>query len=199
VTGTGDGSPTPATTRVRPWLATGHRIVEVAELTAGCLLVATLMCLVVLQAAQRYLPVSGWVWTGELARYSLVWLTFALAGYLTGRGEQIGLEVIDHLARGRLLHFVRRFADAVVALAAVAFTMDAWQLLTESVGRTSPAIRIPLHWVYLMPLLGFALTALRAGWAAAAGRPDPDPEAATGPGTGTHPETGPAAEPGSPG
>jgi TRAP-type C4-dicarboxylate transport system permease small subunit len=73
-------------------------------------------------------------------------------------------------------------------------------LLTESVGRTSPAIRIPLHWVYLMPLLGFALTALRAGWAAVAGRPDTDPGVAAHPETGADPEAGTAAaEPGSPG
>lgn len=182
MTGTGDGSPTPATGRVGRSAATGHRILEVAELTAGCLLVATLAVLVVLQAGQRYLPVSGWVWTGELARYSLVWLTFALAGYLTGRGEQIGLEVIDHLVRGRSLQLVRRFADAVVALAAAALTVDAWQLLTGSVGRVSPAIRIPLEWIYLMPLLGFALTALRAGWAAVAGRPATD-RAPAGPGS----------------
>jgi len=187
VTATGAAPSTPDTGRVRHFLAAGHRAVEVAELAAGCLLVATLLVLVVLQAGQRYLPVSGWVWTGELARYSLVWLTFALAGYLTGRGDQIGLEVIDHLVGRRMLDVVRRFADAVVALAAAALTVDAWQLLTESFGRTSPAIRIPLQWVYLMPLLGFALTALRAGWAAVAGRPGTDPEATT------------AAEPGSPG
>jgi TRAP-type C4-dicarboxylate transport system permease small subunit len=157
--------------RIGRRLAPVHRAVEAVELAVGCLLITLVLAMVVLQAAQRYLPVSGWAWTGELARYALVWLTFALAGYLTGRGEHIGLELVDYLARGRLLALVRRFADAALAAIAAAFTVDAWSLVTAATGRTSPVTGIPLPVLYLVPVAGFALTAVRAGWSAVAGRP----------------------------
>ena len=158
---------------LRRRLAGTHRLVEAAELGAGALLVTVLLVMVVLQAAQRYLPVSGWAWTGELARYALVWLTFALAGYLTGRGEHISLEILDYLVRGRLRRFAYRLADTVVALTAALFVVDAWKLVTSSTGRESPVIGIPLPVLYLVAVVGFALTTVRAGWEAVRLRPGP--------------------------
>jgi TRAP-type C4-dicarboxylate transport system permease small subunit len=176
MTATGAPAAPPDTGPVRRRLARVHRLVEVVERAVGGLLVGVVLVAVVLQAAARYLPVSGWAWTGELARYALVWLTFALAGYLTGRGEHIGLEIVDYLARGRLLTLVRRLADAVVAAAAAAFTVDAWNLVAASTGRVSPVVGIPLRWLYLVAVAGFALTAIRAGWAAWYGRPTGPPD-----------------------
>ena len=47
------------------------------------------------QAAQRYLPIDGWPWSGELARFCLVWLTFVLAGVLVTTDSHISIEMID--------------------------------------------------------------------------------------------------------
>ena len=49
--------------------------------------------LVLLQAAQRYLPIDGWPWTGELARFGLVWLTFVVAGVLVTRTPTSRIEM----------------------------------------------------------------------------------------------------------
>ena len=51
--------------------------------------------LVLIQALQRYLPIDGWSWTGELARFSLVWLTFVVAGVLVSSDSHISIEMID--------------------------------------------------------------------------------------------------------
>lgn len=153
-----------------------HRLLERVEQIVGCTLVVALGFLVLLQVAQRYLPVQAWVWSGELARYALVWLTFLLAGHLTGRGDHIALEVADYVLRGRSLAVVTRGADALVAVIAVAFAIDAAHLIAASTGRTSPAMGIPLTWLYVAVLAGFAATALRAGWVAVAGRPARLPE-----------------------
>lgn len=171
MTPTSDPTTTPGSGRIPRWLASAHRVVEVAEWVVGSLLLAVVLAMVVLQAGQRYLPVGGWAWTGELARYALVWLTFILAGHLTGRGEHLGIEIIDYLAHGRLLSLIRRLADAVVAVIAAAFTLDAYALVTGSAGRGSPVLGIPLAYLYLVPMAGFALAALRAAGAAVLGRP----------------------------
>ena len=65
------------------------------ELTIGVAALVLIFGLVLVQAAQRYLPIDGWPWSGELARFCLVWLTFVLAGVLVTNDSHISIEMID--------------------------------------------------------------------------------------------------------
>ena len=67
------------------WLSRTVRGVTAVELGIGVAALLLIFFLVLVQAAQRYLPVDGWSWTGELARFALVWLTFVVAGVLVTR------------------------------------------------------------------------------------------------------------------
>ena len=84
--------------------------------------------LVLLQAAQRYLPIDGWPWTGELARFSLVWLTFVVAGVLVSSDSHISIEMIDTVRSPLLRRVVRVISCLVVAAVGVALTAEAWEL-----------------------------------------------------------------------
>lgn len=143
-------------------LAAALRWAGVAEQGAAMALIVMVFVLILIQVAQRFLPVSGWVWSGELARYGLVWLTFVLAGYLTGRDEHIALELVDYVVKGRPQAWVKAFANLVVAAISVGFVWEAWTLVTGESRQTSPALGLPLTWVYTVPLVGFTLTALHA-------------------------------------
>lgn len=157
--------------RVREWVDAVHRTLGMGEQILGSLLLAVILGLVVLQAAQRHLPVDGWTWTGEVARYSLVWLTFAVAGYLTTTEEHVGIHVVDLVVHKRVLDVIKRAANAVVAVAAIAFFVDTWALVVTDTAETSPSAKLPIQLLYLMPLIGLGITTLRAGWAVLAGPP----------------------------
>ena len=58
-------------------LARVGRVITGIEIGLAAAVTVLMFALVLLQAAQRYLPIEGWTWTGELARFCLVWLTFA--------------------------------------------------------------------------------------------------------------------------
>ncbi|PWV47309.1 TRAP transporter small permease [Nocardiopsis sp. L17-MgMaSL7] len=148
------GPPSPARTVVR--------CLERAELVVGALLLTLIFTLMLVQATQRHLPVSGWVWTGELARFGLVWLTFSLVGYLVGRDEHITLKLVDHVARGRVLRGVWVLANLVVAAVAVGFVFEAAELVFGGSPQTTPALNVPLSWTYVIPMVGLSLAALRA-------------------------------------
>jgi TRAP-type C4-dicarboxylate transport system permease small subunit len=148
-------SPPPALAR----LLTG---ISAAERFVGAVFLAVLLLLVLLQTVVRFLPVGGWVWTGELARFCLVWLTFALSGHLMQRGEHITLEVVDYLATGRPLWWIRAFANAVTAAVCLGFAVESFAMVTGETAQSSPAIGLPVTLVYVIPLAGFALTCLRA-------------------------------------
>ncbi len=151
--------PDPGAPRTRPALV---RWLEGAELTLGALMLVLIFTLMLTQALQRHLPVAGWVWTGELARFGLVWLAFSVIGYLVGRDEHITLKLIDFFAGPRLLRGVWILANLVVAAVAAGMAADAAALVFGGSPQTTPALGVPLSWTYAIPMAGLALAALRA-------------------------------------
>ena len=151
-----------STAKPRTRLERVLRGVELAEAATGVAVLAGIVVLVMVQVIVRFTSLSGWAWTGELARFGLVWLTFILAGLLLGRGEHISLDVIDHVLpeRGRRIVFVA--SSIIVGLICLGFVREGIGLMEAQATIKSSAARIPMPLVYAVPTLGFALTALRA-------------------------------------
>lgn len=144
------------------WLAALLRGLSTAEAVLGGLLLVVLLLLVLLQAVQRYLPAGGWVWTGELARLCLVWLTFAMAGYLAGRDGHVTLKLIDQAARGAAHRLVLIFANAMVAIVCVNLAYEAFLLAIEPSQAVTPALELPRGLMYVIPCVGMVLTTIRS-------------------------------------
>ncbi|XRQ10481.1 TRAP transporter small permease [Actinomadura welshii] len=138
------------------------RALSLAEAITGSLLLAVIGVLMLLQAAQRYLPGGGWVWTGELARFAFVWLTFAMAGYLAARDGHITLKLVDIVAGPRLLRVIGAAANITVAIVCLNLLYEAWALVTTDDGQTSPSLGLPIRLFYVIPLAGLALTTVRS-------------------------------------
>jgi TRAP-type C4-dicarboxylate transport system permease small subunit len=121
-----------------------------------------ILVLVMIQVIVRFSPLGGWAWTGELARFSLMWLTFILSGYLLGRDQHISLDVIDHILSDRGRRAVVIFSHLVVAAICAALVYQGVDLVQAQSSIRSTAAEIPMSLVYAIPTVGFALTALRA-------------------------------------
>ena len=144
------------------WLARTGRVLTAIELAIGVAALLLIFGLVLMQAAQRYLPIDGWPWTGELARFSLVWLTFVVAGVLVTKDSHISLEMIDMVPGAALRRLVRVISCLIVAAIGVALCAEAWELMdTQSVIK-SPAMRMPMSWLYGISLIGFVSVVLRS-------------------------------------
>lgn len=144
------------------WLAAGLRGIELVELTVGATLIVGITVLVMMQVLSRVTPLESFVWTGELARFSLLWLSFGLAGYLLGRDEHIALDVVDHVLPTLGQRLVRAFSLLVVAATALMFGYEGFDLFNAGSPIKSPATGIPLGWIYFIPMIGMGLTVLRA-------------------------------------
>lgn len=138
------------------------RLVTAVEMSLAGAAVALIFVLVLVQAGQRYLPIDGWAWTGELARFSLVWLTFVAAGVLVTRDGHIALQIVDAIPSPLVVRSVHVLANLLVAGIALLFVRECWTLYVGSGNLRSPAMRMPMGWHYLLPLLGFASSAVRA-------------------------------------
>jgi TRAP-type C4-dicarboxylate transport system permease small subunit len=145
---------------LRGWSRLG-RAAAVVEVGIAAAATVVMFALVFVQALQRYLPVEGWAWTGELARYCLVWLTFTVAGVLVTTDSHISLQILDGVRNATVRRSVRSFAALVVALCGVGFAAEAWALIVDQGQFRTPSLRMPLAVVYAFPLLGFVSTAIR--------------------------------------
>lgn len=142
------------------------RVVTAVEITIAGLAAALIFVLVLVQAGQRYLPIDGWTWTGELARYGLVWVTFTATGVLVTRDGHIALQLVDELRNQMVVRVIHVLALVVVAVTGVGFSIACWALIQESGSLTTPSLGLPMKYVYMLPLLGFVSTAVRAAVAA---------------------------------
>jgi TRAP-type transport system small permease protein len=147
-----------------PWRSL-FRTIGVLERAIGTVLIVVILVLVLIQVAQRYVPGGGWPWTGEVARLALVWCTFILSGYLMARDRHIEIQVVDLVLRPRALAMVKLMAHALVGVTCVAMAFACYHLIADDRGQRTPAAEIPLAWTYVIPMVGFVLTALRAGLA----------------------------------
>ena len=132
------------------------------ELTIGALALVVIFLLLLVQTLQRYLPLDGWPWTGELARFCLVWLTFVVAGVLVTRDSHISIEMIDGIDSPLLRRVVRVVSCLIVAAVGVGLTVEALALVGDQGILRSPAMGMPMSWLYGISLIGFVSTTLRA-------------------------------------
>lgn len=148
------------------WVSRSVRTLTAIELAIGIAALLLIFFLVMAQAVQRYLPFDGWPWTGELARFCLVWLTFVVAGVLVTTDSHIAIEMVDAVDNEVVRRVVRVISCVVVAAVGVGLTAEAWSLIETQSILKSPAMRMPMSWFYAISLIGFVSTTLRASVAA---------------------------------
>jgi len=147
--------------RSEPLRSLMHAI-GVIEQVIGAFLLFAILVLVVALVAQRYLPGANFPWTGEVARLSMVWGTFMIAGYLAAHDRHIAIHVVDYVLGERALAAVKLFVNLVVLVTCVVLLYATYQLVESDIGQVTAAAEIPLRFVNAVPIIGFALTALRA-------------------------------------
>ena len=174
---TADTTPTRPARELPGWLVRLGRVLTAVELSIGVAALLLIFAMVLLQAGQRYLPIDGWPWTGELARFCLVWLTFVVAGVLVTNDSHISLEMIDMVPGEALRRVVRVVSCLIVALIGVGLCLEAWELMQTQGLLKSPAMRMPMSWLYAVSLVGFVSVVIRsliaAGQYAVFGVPEP--------------------------
>ena len=87
-----------------------------ASEVACCVILLAMTLVVILQVVCRYVISAALTWSEELARYSLVWITFVGAGMASKRGGHMALEAM-----------VKRFsprAQVVVKLITLLFDLS---------------------------------------------------------------------------
>lgn len=132
------------------------------ELGLGVLFLALMVVTVLWQVLGRYVPVVAWTGAGEIARYSLVGLTFSVLGWLVSKNAHITIEIIDTALHGRALTVVRALASLVLAVICFGLLWESFALIEGGWTRGTAVLRIPFGYLYLVLALGFISGTARA-------------------------------------
>lgn len=103
----------------------------------------------------------------ELSQFLMVMVTFIGVSYGANRGRHIRMTALyDQLPHGPR----KALMTGIAATTAVVLAMLAWVALqyvgtVRTLGTVSPALQVPLWWVYLAAPLGLALAAVQYGLA----------------------------------
>lgn len=108
---------------------------------------------------------TNFAWVEEAVRLMSIFLVFLAIGLALERGRHVGVTTWrDRIAASTRLP-VRKLIDIVglvfsLYLAWLGYKMSAF---VYSTGQISPTLNMPIFWMYLAPMIGFLLLALRYG------------------------------------
>lgn len=140
----------------------GH--VDRVALALCCVLLVGISADVLVAVFFRYVLNSSLMWAEEVARYGTVWLVFLGLSCAHRRGEHVSVQsLLRRLPRVGIptARVVTELTTTVVC-AVVAYL--GWEMTMTNFerGQVSPALGMPISWVYLSIPVGFALMAAQS-------------------------------------
>lgn len=109
----------------------------------------------------RYVLNDSLSWSEELARYGLVCMTFIGTSTAIRRRTHVRVDVIDLTLRDHPRRLLRLVMDLLCLLFLGYLCWRTAQLMEFLENSRSPAMQIPVNWVYGTMLAGIALAAVR--------------------------------------
>lgn len=119
--------------------------------------------IIFIQVVMRYVFGNSLTWSEEMARYLFVWLVYFSVAYTARREAHIRIDAAINLYPKKLRPYVEIFSEIIVLIFSVFIAVTSvtvFQKISAS-GQISPALHVPMQFVYCAPLVGFALTAIR--------------------------------------
>lgn len=98
------------------------------------------------------------VWTEELSRYLLVWGTFLGAAMVYKRGMHIAVTFVVNALPPKLKRITRMSSIILSIIFFVVSIYASVDLMSGQIFQVSPALRLPMRWVYVgIPVSFFAM------------------------------------------
>lgn len=141
------------------WLERLESRVETAIKWIVVVLLAVLCANVFVQVILRYIFLYSSRWTLEFSRYLMIWAVLLVAGPALKHGFLVGVDTLVERLRPRprlwvacLLRVVMGVLSATIILQSLKLMQSQWEMQ-----QMSPALEIPIVFMYLAIPVGFAL------------------------------------------
>ncbi|OBT17038.1 C4-dicarboxylate ABC transporter permease [Vibrio sp. UCD-FRSSP16_10] len=131
-------------------------ILDKAILTFCGVAIVTLVITVTWQVFSRYVLNDPSSFTDELARYTMIWFGLAGASYLFGKNGHLSITLFIGSVKTKHRKYVHVLINLVsVVFISLAMVKGGLLLMSRTMTQFSPALQIPMAYVYLiLPLSG---------------------------------------------
>ncbi|MFB3816980.1 MAG: TRAP transporter small permease [Candidatus Methylomirabilales bacterium] len=137
------------------------------ELTISLTFLAVIVVAVFLQVLFRYVFEAPLSWTEELARTSLIWLTFVGAAVAVRRQAHFALALVVGRLPARFRPLWEAFLASLIVIFLVVLLYQGIQMLPLVHSQLSPSLELPMSYAYLAIPAGAALMLVHLGVALA--------------------------------
>jgi TRAP-type C4-dicarboxylate transport system permease small subunit len=141
--------------RVADWLS---RITE----SIGALLMLSIVVVNFLQVFYRYVLGDPLGWTEEVMRYTVVWMTFLVAGAVLYSGEQLSIDLLGGVLPRRLRRIQSILVLLLISLFCFVLVVYGWPQAVRNASQVSPVAQIPMILPYMSVVAGGALMLVKA-------------------------------------
>ena len=129
-----------------------------------CVIALALMsAVIVAQVFCRYVLNSSLSWSEELARYLFIWMIYIGISYGVILDKHICVDAVYSFAPKSIKRYYAIVSYLLFLLFAVAMVYYGILVVGMQIssGQVSPAMGVPMQYVYAAPVVGFVLTAIR--------------------------------------
>lgn len=142
-----------------------HRALDAIVLALAIPMTLVMLACVVWQVIGRYFLGASTSFTDELSRFLFIWVSLLGAAYVLGKRGHIAITgLIEYASPGVRRGLDLLIAGLVVVFAALILGVGGWLLVERNLalGQVTPAMLLPVAYVYAVIPLSGALTALYA-------------------------------------
>ncbi|KHF38742.1 TRAP transporter small permease [Halalkalibacter okhensis] len=122
-----------------------------------------MVSVIFVQVFMRYIMGSSLAWSEELARYCFIWMIYIGISYGVKKQRHIKVDVLLLLFKdkGRIVFNI--ISNVLFLAFAIFVVFYGYQMAQQllNFGQKSPALQIPMGFVYMAGPVGMALTAIR--------------------------------------
>lgn len=127
------------------------------------LLTAAMSLLIGIQIFMRYVVGASLSWSEELARYLFIWATYLGIAYAVRKDAHIRVTMLTDILSPNWRRAIRILTHVIFGAFALYVMYQGWFMVEKTFrfGQRSASLGLPMGYVYLAPLTGFALVVLR--------------------------------------
>lgn len=137
-------------------MKSARRILDTVVGAACCLILAMMVVVLAWQVFSRYALNTPSIFSEEILRYGMIWVSFLGAAYACSRGTHMAVTLVRDHARGRLGLFLQLLVPiSFMIFAVMVLILGGWRAMDIANGQSSAVLQISMVWVYAaMPVGG---------------------------------------------
>lgn len=119
-----------------------------------------LLTIILLQTFTRYVIFYSLPWSEELSRFLFVLMILLGINIGITRENFVRIDVIDNFLPEKMKPAMTIFRDLIALVVAIMFTYSTMPMMRIGRFQKSPAMQLPMNWMYTILFIGFLLAVL---------------------------------------